>query len=48
MMEDGWDKKDVRSDTPVPASREDMMMVLEDLEYLLVKATYDDFQTEVR
>ncbi|XP_067659130.1 basement membrane-specific heparan sulfate proteoglycan core protein-like isoform X2 [Haliotis asinina] len=52
LVESAWDKSDGprRGDTPISeyANREDLMMVLENVTRILIRATYDDRQSAIR
>ncbi|XP_048238836.1 basement membrane-specific heparan sulfate proteoglycan core protein-like isoform X2 [Haliotis rufescens] len=52
LVESAWDKSDGprRGDTPISeyANREDLMMVLENVTRVLIRATYDDRQSTIR
>ncbi|XP_074655735.1 basement membrane-specific heparan sulfate proteoglycan core protein-like [Tubulanus polymorphus] len=47
LTEDAWSPFDPPRRT-APTTRNDLMMVLQNLTYILVKSQYDDFQSEVR
>ncbi|KAK6175562.1 hypothetical protein SNE40_014001 [Patella caerulea] len=52
LIEAAWDRSEAprRGDTPISeyASREDLMMVLENVTSILIRATYDNTQTSTR